>query len=446
MAFQLTLTAKALAKQISIKPNLIVEIEGVGLVFGISPILEAARWDNELNWDEEGIYWDGLVEKPESRDYLSFKESTKNLSQQILIDKGGSSSVSTMNIQIVNKNAEVSKAISFDTVTDIMGKKANVYLNFAEGSHPEDSIPIFRGFIDDYADDNTSLILSISHSENLKRQSFLEQYNSILTSKIKYKELTLQDLFYEQRNKSQIAYTVTYIAGGGLSSVIVGNDITVTITGATTAEEIVTELRDNPDINAVITVLVSGNDETVQVPVAQTTFSIDTQIQVESTVEFIESLDALTSFIRVNDEFMQVSSVDSDVQFTVIRGQLGSLPESHDIDDEIISLYKLQGNPFDLALKIMLSEEGNEFYESSQEIESFRYVDDSTDLPNGIIFSNLDIEEVTGLTEDDTIRISGSDFNDGDYLIDSFVVCVYFNPGKENGLSPDLRRSIIFLS
>src|SRR5690606_11149410 len=122
MAYKLTLAAQALANQISIKPNLILVIEGIDLIFGIAPILKSIRWDDNVNWDEEGSFWDGLVESEESRDYLSFKKTTNNISQQLLIDKGGTSSVSTMNIQIINKSVEVSKAFSFDNINEILGR------------------------------------------------------------------------------------------------------------------------------------------------------------------------------------------------------------------------------------------------------------------------------------------------------------------------------------
>ncbi len=430
MAFQLTLTAKSLANQISIKPNLIVEIEGVPLVFGVAPILEAAKWDNNLNWDDDNVRWDGLVGKPESRPYLSFKETTKKIQQQILIDKGGSSSVSTMNIQIVNKDAEVSRALSFDNIIEILGKKANVYLNYAEGSHPEDSIPIFRGFIDDYADDNTSIILSVSHSENLKRKQFFEQYTSNLTSSLKYKEKSIQDIRYIQRNKAKSNLSIEYIVDNGITgfalATISGNTITVRLKNTDpsnhpTANEVITAIRQSANVNAEVEAEITGSDSSIQLPESLSQFDIDTVVNVTSTSQLILGQDTFTSYLRIEDEFMRVISIDSDTQITVDRGELGSFADTHDDDSDVGSMYRIEGNPFDLALKIMLSEEGNEFYESSQVIEAFRFVDDSTDIPNGIIFSNLDIKDATGLTENDEIRIVGSDNNDGDYLVDSFI-------------------------
>lgn len=429
MAFQLTLTAKSLANQISIKPNLIVEIEGVDLIFGISPILESAKWDSDINWDDEITRWDGLVEKKESRDYLSFKETTKKIQQQIMIDKGGSSSVSTMNVQIINRNAEISRAFSFNEIQDIMGKKASVFLNYAEGSHPEDSIPIFRGFIDDYQDDNTSLILSISHSENLKRKSFFEQFNSSLTQPLKYKQKLIQDIFYNQRNKAKTNLSIEYIQDNTISGFaqasIGSNVITVRIktTSPTrpTAEDVLTSIRANPDVNAEIEGGISGSPTNVQTTEPLSFLDIDTTMFIEDVSSpLIGSLDDFTTYIRVNDEIVEVVSIDSPDQLTINRGELGSFPDGHEQGDDIASIYRIQGDPFNVALKIMLSEEGNEYYESSEKIESFRYVNDSTDIVGGIVFSNQNIQEATGLVEGDLIKVQGSISNDGDYIADSF--------------------------
>ena len=46
--------------------------------------------------------------------------------------------------------------------------------------------------------------------------------------------------------------TVTYIAGGALVAVLNGNDITVTVDAASTADLVIKALRENTAINSVV--------------------------------------------------------------------------------------------------------------------------------------------------------------------------------------------------
>ena len=137
---------------------MIVEVEGSGFIYAVSPVFEAARWDNNLRWDDPNVRWDGLVPMKNSKNYISLGGTTKTIQQQVLIDKGGTSSISTIAIQIIDKDGEVSKDFSFDNITELLGRKTNVYLNFAQGSHPTDSLPLFRGYIIDYANEAVHII------------------------------------------------------------------------------------------------------------------------------------------------------------------------------------------------------------------------------------------------------------------------------------------------
>src|SRR5690606_6211198 len=128
---------------------------------------------------------------------------------------------------------------------------------------------------------------------------------------------------------------------------------------------------------------------------------------------------ALETYIMVEDEIMQVISFDEN-SIEVVRDQLESYADSHDSDTELSSIYLLEGNPIELALKVMLSEEGNEYYVSSETIEAFRYVDDVTDIPGAVIFQSYNIQEETGLTFGDKFKIEGSDLNDDEYIINGF--------------------------
>jgi len=145
--------------------------------------------------------------------------------------------------------------------------------------------------------------------------------------------------------------------------------------------------------------------------------STQTNIPVFSTNGFIASQDAVTSYIRIDDEIMLVDSFDG-VSFEVVRGQFNTIPVQHDNDSEVTGFYKLKGFPLQLALKIMLSDDGNTFFRSDDTPKSINFINPTLNIPNSIFFENYNIEESTGLAIGDTVRLEG--VNAGDYTIQRF--------------------------
>jgi len=334
MSMQLSVTAQALINEIGINPQIILEIEGLDLIFGALPILKTARWDDdspEAIWDG-GATWDGKFEDVRSRDWISLNETTTNITQQIAPDKGSTSSISTVNICIIDVNNEVSKAVAFDNISDILGRKATFSIGFAQGAHPEDSNPIFRGVVVDFYSEAGKIMISLASPEVFKRQLFLEKFQTETTAAIT---------------------------------------------------------------------------------------NIQTIIPVASTVGIYPAQDALNSFIRIDDEIMKIVSIDSDTQVTVIRAQLNTLANPHDDEASVDTFYTLTGKPLDLALKIMLSSEGNAYFESLDVPKSIEFVSLTEQIQNALIFDYYDIKEKTGLTIGDSIQLDSA-LNTGIYTIDFF--------------------------
>lgn len=326
MAFTLTARAIAASKQTSQQPQLIIDVEGVGIVFSNQPVLEALRWDKGYKWDQ-GLRWDSAVVKPDSRDYIKLSGTTNNYSQQLNVDRaGGTGSIGSINASIVDKNSEVSKLFSFDNIDEILGKKATVYLSYANTRFPDDSIELIKGgFVNQYSSFNGEVNISITHPENLKRSTIFKKYTAQLTAPI--------------------------------------DDV-------------------------------------------QTTISVTT------TQNFILGADILTSYIRINDEIMQVVSIDSNTQFTVIRERLNTIAAPADNQSDTNSLYRLQGNPLEIALKLQLSTDNNDYFQSDYKIKNYDV--------NTITFENYNIERVTGLVAGDSIQITNSISNDGIYTVNDF--------------------------
>jgi hypothetical protein len=333
MSVTLSVNAQSYLSQIGISPQIILDIEGIDLIFGAQPILKTLVWDEDdpsALWDNE-LYWDGGIEDLRSRDYISLAETTNNITQQIAPDKGSTSSISTVNICLVDKDGEVSKAFSFDEATEMLGRKAIFSIGFAEGLYPEDANPVFRGVIVDFFTEAGKVVISLASPETLKRQLLLEK---------------------------------------------------------------------------------------IQTPLTAIVNTTQTSISVESTEGLIPQGDALTTYVRINDEIMKVNSFTA-TSLSVTRAQLNTVPGSHEIGDTAESFYRLQGRPVDLSLKMMLSNTGNTYFNSLDIPKGIEFVSVTEAITNAIIFDYYSIQEKTGLTVGDYVQLDSA-LNTGTYTINEF--------------------------
>jgi len=347
MPQELSILAKSLVQNTVKTPNIVVDIEGVTDLYGAQPILEFIRWDQtnpEVFWDQDGIFWDGLIENDKSKSWIDLSGTTKSVTQQIYPDKQGASSVSSVNLKIIDKDRQVAKALSFDSITEILGKKCNLAYGFTQGEYPRDYLYIYRGVITDFYWNAGAINLTVASPETLKRQSIFTK-------------------------------VVTKISTGGA-------------------------------INDVVT-----------------------SITVDDSLKFLDTNleGSFTTFVRIDDEIMEVTDKPLANEITVIRNQLGTAAATHDAGAEVESFYVLgtvpesglqTGNPIDLALKIMLS--GTGAITGEVIIESIVYINPSLNIKNAIVFDDPNIQRTTGLVPGDTLNLT-SGVNAGSYIIDSFV-------------------------
>ena len=254
----------------------------------------------------------GLFTPSNNKDLLSIKDgTTTTLTQQIQADKSAASSISTMKIALVDKDDFVSTELaSGNHIQDILSREAQVYIGFSGGSHPEDSIRIFSGNITDFDTSAGLVTLTVSHPDNLKRQSLLPQVQTELTS---------------------------------------------------------------------------GIDASV------------TSIPVASTTNYVISQDALTSYIHIDDEIIEVGTVATTSYDGCIRGSLGTIAATHDIDTEVVSYYRLTGQPIDLLLKLYTS--GTKLFNKTENIIRIE--------GSRVFFNSYDVQNVHGLQVGDLATIAG---------------------------------------
>ncbi len=378
-------------------------------VFGSQASLECARGDaDELNWDD-GTRWDSLVPKGASLDVISLNGTTPNITQQIYPDKASSGSVSSVNIKMVDIDNKVAKLLSFDNITEILGKKCDFYIGFKQGAFPEDAIPVFRGVCVDFFTEDGSITVSVASPDALKRQTIYEQYQSVLTSDISYKKKTIQDITYEQRDPTLPVVSIAYVLAGSLSVSVNNYQITVNITGSTTADQIVKTIKSSSEALTLVKPDVTGNGGTTQTPIPSTELDIDTVLPVSITDSLYLDQSILSSYIQLNDEIMKVTG-KTDTTISVERTQFGTIGSQHSDEDELVSFYSLSDNPIDMALKLMLSGEGNEYFLSDDKPRSIN--------GNQLIFDYYDIQDLTGLVVGDDVKLTG--VNAGEYKVVTF--------------------------
>lgn len=169
MAFTLTKNTQLLSKGIALEPSLVLEIDGLSTIFGLGSIKKYIRIGDEglfigNDWVIGGY---NLIE--DQLDVVTFDGTSTSISQQMLQDKGGTSSVSNIKVALIDKDELVTNVITPNGTFDILGRKAKVYLGYRETAFPFDYIQIFSGIVDDI-EAGSIITINVAHPEQKKRQ------------------------------------------------------------------------------------------------------------------------------------------------------------------------------------------------------------------------------------------------------------------------------------
>jgi hypothetical protein len=320
----LTLTTNALlsSQRTGIEPQIVLEIEGLDLLFGIFPVTRIIKYGQEgLTYGQENIFYGKVFEDPNSREYISKEGTRGNITQQILQDKGGTSSISTYEINLVDKNRELSeKFVEDPAYGDILTRNAKVFLMYKGTNFPDDANEIFQGIISNIEYGAGNLRITISHPEELKRQDIFEK-------------------------------------------------IDVELDGAI--------------------------DDT------------QTTIQLNSVQGILESADTATSYINIDDEWIEIGTVNNSLNQLegCSRGALGTAPAAHDNNKEVSTFWVFNDNTIDMALKLMIS--GGPSIYSTLQVDRFIEFE-GTSITNAIYFKSHNLNSEYGITVGDKIGITGA--------------------------------------
>ena len=132
-------------------------------------------------------------------------------------------------------------------------------------------------------------------------------------------------------------------------------------------------------------------------------------IDVDSVSNFVEPRGPLSTYLRIDDEIMQYTGITGN-QFTgLTRGALGTTESAHDDNAQVRALYSLEGNPFDLALQIMMSGFGTNPVHEDVPVTKFVQVGNGNDeIANAIFFDEINIPQDFGISIGDQVTTTGA--------------------------------------
>ena len=161
------------AAEIVKKPNLVIVIDGAPFIYGSAPTLRIIKIGDPGLVIGGGWKIGSTTPVENSNVLLSLGGSSQSINQQLDADKGRGSSIQSIDIELVDKDQEITKLITPGFyMSDILGRKAKIYLalNADEALWPEDYLLLFRGIVDDIKSQPASVTLTVSHPEQKKKQ------------------------------------------------------------------------------------------------------------------------------------------------------------------------------------------------------------------------------------------------------------------------------------
>lgn len=323
MTLSLTQNSLNALAQPNIKNNIIIVIAGIPFVFGSLSITKL--WeigDDDVEIGQPDLLIGGVVPLANSRAYVSLDKTTKSISNQIEIDKGGSGSIRKFTVELVDKDQELTQFFRpGNFVTDLLGTEAEVYLLFEGTNWKDDAIRLFSGIIDQTVAAAGSWRITVAHPDSLKKAEVFEEINTSLDGAI---------------------------------------------------------------------------DNSV------------TSLNVASAVGIIIPQDTLRTFIRIDDEIIEIGSIASNTLSSLTRGALGTIAAAHDDEAEVVTLYMIEGSAIDLALKLMLSNDGNLPFLEEVEAVNFEQITPSEYRDNSFLVENRLFQDENGLSVGDLVTITGA--------------------------------------
>lgn len=156
----------------------------------------------------------------------------------------------------------------------------------------------------------------------------------------------------------------------------------------------------------------------------------DTVFPIENASAFLTPSGPMTTYLRVGSEIVQYTGVVGNSITGITRGQIGTTATGHSANDQVKSLYALEGNPLELALQVMMSGFGTDPTYSGIPISSFVQVGSGvTQFSNAIYFNEINIPQDYGIRAGDTVTVSGASNGANNVVLATVSDVVKFESG-----------------
>jgi hypothetical protein len=430
MSTPLTTAAFNKAAAQNIQPQLVCEIQGYPYVISLGPVTKYIRIGDEGLLIGDDWVIGGLNQLLNNLDIINLKSSSKTISQQIVPDKGGSPSIPSFALNLIDVNEAMTRLISPSIILDdILGVRADLYIGFQGTAYPQDYVRIIAGIID-RTESGSGVTLNIAHPEQKKKSDLFIKATTELTSAARYRSKDIQGLTYITRRDVVTNVTVTYTSGGTAGAelvTVIGTNITVQLAiGISTANNIRDAIEKKTEALALVDVnVITDQGATTQIAQAATTLDTDTTINVLDTTGFLTPVpsEGLLCYVRIDDEVMQYTGLTPTSFTGVTRAALVTEdPRAegvhHDAETSVDSFYRLQGDATTMALRLLMSN-GGAAISTGVDIKHVGNVEETT-TPNTVYFDGIDVVSKYGLTIGDFVTIEG-DPNPSNNVINAVV-------------------------
>lgn len=400
MPIQLSTRARLASDEIVKEPALVLEIDGVSTKYGSGIILEVIRvGDVDLLIDGTWVIG-GFRAIQDQEDVLNLDKSTTQIKQQLEIDKGRGSSISSMEIGLVDFNDEITKLITpGEIVTDILGRRARVSVGYRDRtSFPEDFSVIFRGIIDDVKSEAGIIKLNIAHPDAKKKAGIYDKVETAVAT---------------------TTFTIFSVTSAQVFSVPVVDGPRLVLGFKVRVNNVEREIA-----------IIAGNQITLDSPLPFTplvgqTFTmqgvnaIDTSITLQDASQLVTPIlgpdlafdPSFTAYVRIGDEFVSYTGRTGNTITGCTRGvtidRWPSVAATHETGEQVDSIYRLQGNAIDLALKLLLSGWNGPCF-TGKSISNFVQLGDASLLDNAIYFEGISVEREYGISIGDYVTVTGA--------------------------------------
>jgi hypothetical protein len=194
MVFEVTEAARRATEGAVKEPLLILEIEGLTTILSSKTAFKYAKYgDPGLVYGLPGLVYGGKIPIEDQEGIISFSTgTTTSISQQLEIDKGRGSSVSSIQVSLVDVRGYASKLISPGVIlNEILGKKCRLWFGFEGTAYPDDFIILFRGNVDDVNSAAGTVNINVAHPDQKKRQKIFNIGESVLDGGIDASQTTI---------------------------------------------------------------------------------------------------------------------------------------------------------------------------------------------------------------------------------------------------------------